>query len=172
MASPSIADVEQRGPDLDTWLAAGPEGNQLFDLALSRPALVLAWCDTDLAALSRAVGPSYAWQARGLAAREAGDVRRAVSHLRRAVAHADRGDDADRAADTRASLATTLTAIGRPEQALALLEEAERGDGRVSPLTRARVRMRRGAVLRMLGRRDEAFRRARPTSGTRVAVLR
>ena len=72
------------------------------------------------------------------------------------MSYADRAVDPDRAADTRASLATTLTAMGRPEEALTLLEAAE-SDDRVRPRALARVRMRRGAVLRMLGRREEAI---------------
>ena len=151
---PSIADVEQPEPALVE--VSDLTGDQLFALALSRPALVLGWCDEDMVALCRVVGPSYAWQARGLASREGGDLRQAIRHLRRAVSYADRDIDPDRGADTRASLATTLMVMGRTEEAVALLEAAE-SDERIRPLARARVRMRLGAVLRMLGRREEAL---------------
>ena len=93
------------------------------------------------------------WQARGLAARESGDANRALRYMRRSVSFADREGSPDRSADVRASLATTLALVGRPEAALDWLAQA---DSIAGPELRARVQMRRGAVLRLLGRHLEA----------------
>ena len=136
-------------------MSADPSGEALTQLAMARPSTVLSWCDSALSRLVGAVGASHVWQARGLAARESGDANRAVRYLRRSVIYADREGVPDRAADVRASLATTLALVARPREALELLDEAEQLAGQ---LLRPRVQMRQGAVLGMVGRHDEAVR--------------
>ncbi len=138
---------------MEGWLSAEPSGEALTRLAMARPSTVLLWCDTGWNRLRGAVGASHVWQARGLAARESGDAGAAVRYLRRSVSCADRDGSPDRAADTRASLATTLALVGRPDEAERLLAEAEQLAG---PDLRPRVQMRRGAVLGLLGRHEDA----------------
>jgi tetratricopeptide (TPR) repeat protein len=148
-----VAPGEQQ---LDEWLADEPSGADLAALAMARPGLVRSWFDrpSGPGRVADVFGPSYAYQARGLAARETGDAGGALRYLRRAVNSADRLDGPDRRADTRASLAATLTVSGRPGAALGLLEEAIR----LAPSgVRAQVEVRQAAVLDMLGRPAEAL---------------
>jgi len=78
----------------------------------------------------------------------------ALRYIRRSVVLADREGSPARASDVRASLATTLAEMGRGRQALAVLEEAEQiAGGAPGP----RVAMRKGAVLRALGKNQQAL---------------
>ena len=151
--------VARAHPDIDDWLATGNSGEQLAALAMSRPQTVLQWCDSETPRLVGVLGASFVWQARALAAREMGDATSALRYIRRAVRFADSEDvdrrgGLDRASDVRASLATTLAEMGRGRDALQVLDEAERLSGHAAG---PRVQMRKGAVLRTLGRREEAL---------------
>jgi tetratricopeptide (TPR) repeat protein len=96
---------------------------------------------------------SYAGQALGIATRELGDVARAVRHLRAALGAAASCDD-EREAEVQASLGATLAYAGRSVEALRHMDAAL---AKASGVTAARVRLRRGVVLQILGRTSEAI---------------
>ncbi len=126
----------------------------LLALALSKPKECIERALEMIGRVGGGRAPSFVPQALGLAERERGDLATAVRWLRRAVRKADLAEPVERRADVRASLATTLSLAGRTEAALGLLDQAV---GLTGGLTRARVRMRRGAVLAVLERSDEAL---------------
>ena len=157
--------MAQLDVDLAAWLSDRPTGEALTSLAMADPLTVTRWCSTGLSTLVEHLGASHVWQARGLAARQRGDTRLAVRYLRRAVVLADARGDLDRAADVRATLAATLALVGRPREALALLEQAEAA---ASAGQLARIQMRKGAVLGLLGRPSDSV----EVLGAAVVALR
>jgi hypothetical protein len=106
-----------------------------------------------LAATRDPYARSYAAQALGIACRERGDVALAVRHLRAALAVAA-SCGSEREADVQASLASTLAYAGRSAEAIRHMDEAL---GKVSGAMAARVRLRRGGLLQILGRPAEAI---------------
>lgn len=128
-------------------------------LALSRPADIARLAEQVLATTCEPAARSYAAQALGIASREQGDVAGAVRYLRTALAAAA-SCGSEREADVQASLGPTLAYAGRSAEALRHMDAAL---SKVSGVMAARVRLRRGALLHILGRTGEAvddFRRA------------
>lgn len=139
------------------WLGVPVE--QLPLLALSRPSGTAPMAQRVLATTRDPCARSYAAQALGVASREQGDVRQAVKFLRAALAAAA-SCGSEREADVQASLGPTLAYAGRSAEAVRHMDEAV---SKVSGVMAERVRLRRGALLHILGRTDEAvddFRRA------------
>jgi CHAT domain-containing protein/tetratricopeptide (TPR) repeat protein len=122
-------------------------------LALSRPAETARVAERVLATSRDAYARSYAGQALGVAAREMGDVAQAVRYLRAALAAAA-SCGGEREADVQASLGPTLAYAGRSAEALRHVDAAL---AKASGLAAARVRLRRGALLQILGRPSEAI---------------
>ncbi|OHV39329.1 MULTISPECIES: CHAT domain-containing protein [Pseudofrankia] len=127
----------------------------LLALALSRPLDAVAaasrWLDTsaDPCALS------VAHQTLGIVARDSGRADEAVAELRAAMRSARACGDPRRLVDVRATMGTTLALNGHTAAGLRQLDAAARhSDG----LLGGQVLMRRGAVLGVLGRHDEALR--------------
>ncbi len=128
-------------------------------LALSRPADIARLAERVLATAPDPAARSYAAQALGIASREKGDVGGAIRYFRTALAAAA-SCGSEREADVQASLGPTLAYAGRSAEALRQMDAAL---SKVSGVMAARVRMRRGALLHILGRTDEAvddYRRA------------
>jgi CHAT domain-containing protein len=122
-------------------------------LALSRPAETASVAERVLATTRDPYTRSYAAQALGVASRERGDVAQAVRYLRTALGAAA-SCGGEREADVRASLGPTLAYAGRSGEALSQMDAAL---SKVSGVTAARVRLRRGALLQILGRPSEAI---------------
>jgi len=97
---------------------------------------------------------SYVLQAAGVANRELGHGPEALRYVRRALRAAERDGSPDRIADVTATLGATLAQAGRPRDALEALNRAVDMSHGVDA---ARCRVRRGAVLQLLGRHDEAL---------------
>src|SRR6266540_443069 len=95
---------------------------------------------------------SYAGQALGIASRQLGDVPAAVRHLRAALNDAAAVGQ-EREADVEASLGGTLAFAGRTAEALRHLDAAIQ---KVSGAPAARIRVRHGYLLQMIGRTVEA----------------
>ena len=132
--------------------------------ALSRPRDTARVAERMLAATRDPYVRSYAGQALGIATREMGDVAQAVRYLRAALAAATSCGD-ERSADVEASLGITLAFAGRSKEALRHLDAAL---SQASGVTAARVRVRRGVLLGILGRTSEEIaehRRAARTLG-------
>ncbi len=128
-------------------------------LALSRPAEVARMAKRALATTSDPAARSYAAHALGIASREQGDVAGAVRYLRTALAAAA-SCGREREADVQATLGPTLVYAGKSAEALRHMDAAV---SKASGVMAARVLMRRGAVLHILGRTDDAvddYRRA------------
>jgi tetratricopeptide (TPR) repeat protein len=134
----------------------------LPSLGFSRPADTARVAEHLLATTRDPRVRSYAGQALGIATREMGDVDRAVRYLRAALAAAT-SCGADREADVHASLGATLAFAGRSSEALRHMDAAL---GKASGVTAARVRVRRGVVLQILGRTREAIEEHRRAART------
>src|SRR6185437_5057082 len=130
--------------------------------ALSRPRDTARVAQRVLAANRSPYVRSYAGQALGIATRELGDVAQAVRYLRAALAAAASCGD-ERRADVEASLGTTLAWAGRSKEALRHLDAAL---SQASGVTAARVRVRRGVLLGILGRTGEAIEEHRRAART------
>lgn len=130
--------------------------------ALSRPRDTARVAERVLAATRDPYVRSYAGQALGIATRELGDVAQAVRYLRAALAAAASCGD-ERRADVEASLGITLAYAGRSKEALRHLDAAL---SLASGVTTARVRLRRGNLLGILGRTDEAIEEHRRAART------
>ncbi|MEQ6902689.1 tetratricopeptide repeat protein [Nocardioides sp. YIM 152588] len=137
-----------------TGAAPAPAPDDLPALALSRPAEALRSARALAASTTEPLALSYAHQAAGIVLRDTGETEDALVELRAALAAARATRDADRVADVRATLGTALVVAGRTRTGLRQLETAAR-DAR-GPV-RARVLMRRAALLSMLGRHPEAL---------------
>src|SRR6516162_8151152 len=119
--------------------------------ALSRPRDTARVAQRVLAANRSPYVRSYAGQALGIATREMGDGAQAVRYLRAALAAAASCGD-ERRADVEASLGITLAFAGRSKEALRHLDAAL---SQATGVTAARVRLRRGVLLGILGRTSE-----------------
>ncbi len=131
-------------------------------LALSRPADIAPVAERVLAATRDPYARSYAGQALGIATRDMGDVARAVRYLRAALAAAV-SCSGEREADVQATLGITLAYAGRSSDAFHHLDAAL---GKASGVTAARVRLRRGNLLQILGRTSEAIEEHRRAART------
>ena len=129
--------------------SAARQVNDLLPLALSRPRTALTRARTVLAGQPDPGDASVAHQAASIALRDLGDTGAAVSHARAALRLARRTGSAEREADVLASLGLALVYAGRTGAGLAAFEQAVQRTGGV---TAARVLVRRGVVLRTLGR--------------------
>jgi tetratricopeptide (TPR) repeat protein len=132
--------------------------------ALSRPRDTARVAQRVLAANRSPYVRSYAGQALGIATREMGDVAQAVRYLRTALAAAASCGN-ERKADVEASLGITLAYAGRSKEGLRHLDAAL---SQASGVPAARIRLRRGNLLGILGRTSEAIeehRRAARTLG-------
>jgi tetratricopeptide (TPR) repeat protein len=147
----STAAADDNGSAALAWLDVPLE--QLPMLAISRPADTAPTAERVLASTRDPYARSYAAQALGIASREQGDVAQAVRYLRVALAAAARCGS-EREADVQASLGPTLAYAGRSADALRHMDEAL---GKVTGVMAARVRLRRGALLQILGRPAEAI---------------
>jgi len=132
------------------WLDVPVE--QLPLLALSRPAETAPVAERVLASTRDPYARSYAGQALGVASRERGNVALSVRHLRAALVTAA-SCGSEREADVQASLASSLAYAGRSAEAIRHMDEAL---GKVSGVVAARVRLRRGGLMQILGRPAEA----------------
>jgi tetratricopeptide (TPR) repeat protein len=151
MHNVSSAEMAREGPVEDLPLRA-----------LSRPRDTARVAQRVLAASRSPYVRSYAGQALGIATREMGDVAQAVRYLRAALAAAA-SCGAERTADVQASLGITLACAGRSKEALRQLDAAL---SQASGVTAAQVRLRRGNLLGMLGRTDEAIEEHRRAART------
>jgi tetratricopeptide (TPR) repeat protein len=131
----------------------GVSAEDLPLLALSRPADATPVAERMLAAARDPCTRSYAAQALGVASREKGDIGQAVRLLRAALAAAA-SCGGEREADVQASLGATLAYAGRSREALGHMDAAL---SKVTGAGAARVRVRRGAVLQILGRTGDAI---------------
>ncbi len=147
----SSAEMAREGPVEDLPLRA-----------LSRPRDTARMAERMLAANRDPYVRSYAGQALGIATREMGNVAQAIRYLRAALAAAASCGD-ERAADVQASLGITLACAGRSKEALRQLDAAL---SQASGVTAARVRLRRGNLLGILGRTDEAVEEHRRAART------
>ena len=121
---------------------------------MSLPREALRRCEAILAERAEPAAKSYVLQAAGVASRELGQGPEALRYVRRALRAAERYGSPDRIADVTATLGATLAQAGRPRDALEALNRAvEMSHG----VDAARCRVRRGAVLQLLGRHDEAL---------------
>lgn len=131
-------------------------------LALSRPRDVAVVAQQLLDRSQDKAERCYAQQALGIASRELGDVTQALRHLRAARSNARRLDGA-READVEASLGATLAFAGRTTEGLRYLDAAA---NKVSGTAAARIGVRRGFLLQMLGRTGEAKEQLRSAART------
>ncbi|KAA1420261.1 CHAT domain-containing protein [Nocardioides humilatus] len=125
----------------------------LLDLAFDDPVAAVEVAEGLLAAAADPLQHSFAHQALGIVLRESGDVDEAVRRLRMALRSARSSGSDDRLRDVRATYGGTLVVAGMTRAGLRQLVLAE--NGAVEPGA-ARVRVRRAAVLAMLGRHAEA----------------
>jgi tetratricopeptide (TPR) repeat protein len=131
-------------------------------LALSRPTDIARVANRVLATTRGPYTRSYAAHALGVATREMGDVAQAVRYLRAALAAAA-SCGGEREADVQATLGATLAYAGRSGEALRHMDAAL---SKVSGVTAAKVRVRRGVLLQILGRTDEAIEEHRRAART------
>ena len=137
------------------------EVDDLLSLALSRPREALSGARAVLAGRPGPYDASVAHQAAAIVLREFGDVEAAVRELREALRLAHHTRTPGRETDVLASLGVALVYAGRTKAGLAALDQAaERSSGVLT----ARVRVRRGVVLVMLGRYAEALNDLRPAT--------
>lgn len=126
----------------------------LLPLALSRPTEALQRARALLEAGPSAATESVARQAIGVVLREYGDIDAAVGELRTALRLAGRARSAERQADVLSTLGVTLVFAGRTAAGLRALDGAvDRATGH----PRGRNLFRRGAVLLILGRHEQAM---------------
>jgi tetratricopeptide (TPR) repeat protein len=130
------------------------DSSALVDMALSHP----EECRDQLRALLKTQhsrnASSAIWQALAIAERELGNIDTARRYLRRAIRMADASESPNRRADVRATLAVTLSLLGRSTIALDLFDSAAQ---LATGLTAARVEMRRATALWDAGRNDQAL---------------
>ncbi|WP_405071512.1 CHAT domain-containing protein [Kribbella sp. NBC_01510] len=133
----------------------GQEGpDRLLPLAVSRPAEAFAAASALLDGKPDPASASIAHQARAIVLRDSGRQAEAVAELRRAFSLAKRSGEPGRAVDVQATLGLTLGLGGRPKEGLVALGEAV---GNSKGVAAGRVLTRRGYLLRVLGRYDEAL---------------
>jgi tetratricopeptide (TPR) repeat protein len=126
----------------------------LLALALSRPADAMMEATRLLADAPYPCTASAAHQAAGIVLRDSGRAEEAIARLRLALRVARRCPDPDRATDVQATLGLTLGLSGYTAAALRHLNKAvTRSNGVLG----GKVLMRRGDLLAMLGRHEEAL---------------
>ncbi len=131
-----------------------PVALALLPLALSRPSEALAQARALLASRPEPYEASVAHHAAGIVLRDFGDVGSGIREMRAAVRLARMAGNQDRESDALATLGTTLVYGGHTKSGLAVLDAAVQ---QASGSTAGRVLMRRGAVLRSLGRYQQAL---------------
>jgi tetratricopeptide (TPR) repeat protein len=127
---------------------------ELLPMVFARPAVALRRAERLLESAPPPEHASVAHQVIGIWQRDFGDLGVALRHLRRARDLAARAGSADREADVLATLGVALVHAGRTREGLAAFE---RGAGRGSAHTRARVLYRRAYSFWVLGRHREAL---------------
>ncbi|MEV5000649.1 CHAT domain-containing protein [Nocardioides sp. LML1-1-1.1] len=132
--------------------------DDLLALAIEDPAAARRRAQAVLDAEGDPCLRSYAHQCLGIVLRHAGATAEAIAQLRQGVVAAVECGDPGREQDVRATLGGSLAFAGDFRAGLAELDRALH-DARGAPA--ARIRMRKGGVLAVLGRYDDA-----------VAVLR
>lgn len=132
--------------------ADGPD--ELLSLALSRPHDAMRRARALLAQRPPPLQASVAHQAIGIVQRETGDIDQAVDRLRLACRLARRSGSQAREADVLATLGVALVFAGRPGPGRKSLNAAA---ARSSGHLRARILLRRGGALRLLGQYREAL---------------
>jgi tetratricopeptide (TPR) repeat protein len=130
------------------------EHEELLALALSRPTEAFASATALLDETPDLRTASVAHQTRAIVLRDSGRQTEAVTELRRALRLAKRATETGRVADVQATLGLTLGLGGQPTAGLAALGEAIDNSHGVAA---GRVLTRRGYLLRVLGRYDEAL---------------
>ncbi|WP_343968730.1 CHAT domain-containing tetratricopeptide repeat protein [Kribbella koreensis] len=128
--------------------------DDLLPLAVARPAEAFGAAETLLAQSPDPRTASIAHQAKGIVLRDSGRAAEAIAELRRAVRLAGRSGDPERTADVEATLGLTLGLAGRAAEGLTALDHAVALSNGIHS---GRVLMRRGYLLRVLGRYDEAL---------------
>lgn len=127
---------------------------ELLPLALSRPNEALDRARSLLAEVPTPAVESVARQAIGVVLREYGDIESAVAELRAALRMARRSGSAEREADVLSTLGVTLVFAGRTVSGLRALDTAVRSS---TGHQHGRNLFRRGAVLLLLGRHEQAL---------------
>jgi tetratricopeptide (TPR) repeat protein len=127
----------------------------LLRLAMSEPRQALDRGSSVLAASADPMTRSFALQAMAVAQRELGDGRAALRLVRRSLVAARRSASPPRVADVEATLGATLALQGRTKPALQHLDSAL---GTARGVNAARIRVRRGGVLHVVGRDIDAMR--------------
>ncbi|MFI6831684.1 CHAT domain-containing protein [Kribbella sp. NPDC050241] len=128
--------------------------DRLLPLAVSRPSEALAAAAMVLAETPDPRTASIARQARAIVLRDSGHQTEAVTELRRALRLAKSSAEPERIADVQATLGLTLGLGGKHVEALTLLEQAI---ANTKGAAAGRALTRRGYLLRVLGRYDEAL---------------
>jgi tetratricopeptide (TPR) repeat protein len=126
---------------------------RLLPLALSKPQDALLAARSVLAGGPTAYDASLAHHAIGIVLRDRGDLPGAVAELRTAVKLARASGKSEREVDVQATLGVTLAWAGHSQRGLAFLNQAAAASRGVDA---GRVLMRRGSVLKDLGRFQEA----------------
>ena len=129
------------------------EAASLLPLALSRPMDAVRAARSVLADRPSSYDASLAHHAIAIVLRDRGDLPGALGELRRGAKLARASGRPEREIDMQATLGVTLAWTGRSEQGLAVLDQAVAAS-HGGPA--GRVLMRRGALLRDLGRFQEA----------------
>ena len=128
--------------------------DNLLPLAFARPREALARARAVLAGRPGPYEASVARQAAGIVLREFGDVEAGVRELREALRLARRTRSPEREADVLATLGVALVYTGKTAAGLTALNRAVQ---RSSGVLAARVLLRRGIVLWVLGRYPAAL---------------
>jgi tetratricopeptide (TPR) repeat protein len=129
-------------------------GDDLLQLAMSRPRDALARATNLLAGRPGAYEASIARQAIGIVLRDNGDVSAAIRELRAAARQARQAGSAEREADVLGSLGVAMANAGRTAAGLATLDRAlQLSTGALQ----GRVLHRRGVVLWTVGRHSAAL---------------
>ncbi len=131
---------------------------QLPALALARPSAAQAQAEAVLTSGASALDRTYALQALGIVAREAGEARRALGYFRKGLRISEKANLAERTADLAASLGTALAVAGRRRESEVAFERALVIRERRAV---ARVLVRRCAAKVMFGDLDDAYADAR-----------
>ena len=125
------------------------DGDELLQLALSRPREALARARSILALRPSLFEALIAHQAAGIVLRDIGDVGAGIRELRHALRLARRIGSAEREADVLGSLGAALVISGRTAEGLTAFERAiELSSGALA----GRVLHKRGIILWTLGR--------------------
>ena len=128
--------------------------DELLALALSRPTEAFTSATALLDSTPDPLTASIAHQTRAIVLRDSGRQTDAVAELRSALRLAKRAGETARIADVQATLGLTLGLGGQPTAGLTALGESISNSKGVAI---GRVLTRRGYLLRVLGRYDEAL---------------